>query len=498
MGKSLYDSEFIYKKEIDNCAEILNSYMERDIREILFPDPDDQETADISLRDTRWTQPAIFITCYALSRLLISWGVRPSEMIGHSIGEYVCACLAGVFSLEDALYLVSKRGSIMKSMPSGSMLSVRAKIADIQNYVRNNVSIAAINSPLLCVLSGPDTEIDKVETDLTDKGIICRKLHTSHAFHSVMMEPVVEPFCQIVKKIPLSKPNIPFVSTVTGTWITEYQAVNPEYWARHLRETVNFSDGISTILKNGNNILVECGPRATSASMARQQLKDNKNYVIVSCMGESGNNTEEIPSLLTTLGNLWLGGVSVDWDAFYAFEQRKRIPLPTYSFEKKRYWLDPPDIKTEYIKQPEKGLETSFNIEQYPKPEKNVTNDKNTDALKMKLIKILEDICGFSLEQFNDNTTFFEMGMDSLFLTQVSYKIREEFNISISFRQLLDNYSTLHSLCGFILSNRQIKQIYDFNKPPVSGARLGKDPAGNPAWFINDPDRPGKYLKIDI
>ncbi|HEX2959000.1 MAG TPA: amino acid adenylation domain-containing protein [Chitinispirillaceae bacterium] len=458
MGKQLYDREFIYKTSVDLCAEILRPFFERDIREVIFPEETDLETSAMALQDTRWTQPALFITGYSLARLMMTWGIQPAAMIGHSIGELVCACLSGVLSVEDALKLVAHRGSLMKSMQPGTMLSVRLPVAECEKYTSDIVSIAAINSPSLCVLAGPNEKIDVIEKELTTSFPgVCKKLHTSHAFHSPMMDPVIPQFLEIVKKVTLHKPLIPFVSSVTGTWITDDMAIDPAYWASHVRKTVRFADGISCLLQDPQIVFLETGPRATSATLARQQIKNANNQIALSVLSATANPLNDYESVLSAIGHLWQLGLNVDWNAYFATEKRLRIAAPSYSFEKKRYWVEAATRteNTEVTTEMNNNVNASIDIEM-EKPIVKVQND-----IGSTLRSILTDVSGYNLENYSDETTFFEMGMDSLFLSQVAFKLEELFGVSLSFGQLTEKYPTISALINFIESqgNNNLKSI---------------------------------------
>jgi acyl transferase domain-containing protein/acyl carrier protein len=269
----------------------------------------------------------------------MSWGIRPEAAIGHSIGEYVAACLAGVFSLEDALALVAIRGRLMQQQPAGEMLSVCLSEAEIQPWLNREISLAANNAPSLCVVSGTTEAIAHLQQYLSEKGIACRRLHTSHAFHSAMMEPVLEPFTEAVQRIQLNPPQFSFISNVTGTWITTAEATDPHYWARHLRSYVRLAAGMAELIKEPKRILLEIGPGSTLSTFAKQQLNLTQ-QVVLSSLRHPKQELSDNAFLLNTLGRLWLAGVKIDWTQFYAHERRHRLPLPTYPFERQRYWIE--------------------------------------------------------------------------------------------------------------------------------------------------------------
>jgi non-ribosomal peptide synthase protein (TIGR01720 family) len=341
MAAELYRGESSFRKDVDGCAEILLPHLGLDLRSVLYPDPERSQEATGRLDRTDSTQPALFVIEYALAKLWMQWGVHPQAMIGHSVGEFVAACLAGVFSLRDALELVAARGRLMSQLPAGAMLAVPLAESEVQNHLGEGLSLAALNGPSACVVSGPPKAVEALERKLARRGVLCRRLHTSHAFHSPMMEPILEPFTERFKAIALQSPTLPFVSNVSGTWITEAQAVDPHYWASHMRQTVRFSDGVQRLLKGSRRLLLEVGPGQTLSALAKQHPDKSPEHVVLSSMAHPRGAQPDVDFLLNTLGRLWLAGVRVDWKRFYANERRQRIPLPTYPFERQRYWLAP-------------------------------------------------------------------------------------------------------------------------------------------------------------
>ncbi|MEW6733890.1 MAG: SDR family NAD(P)-dependent oxidoreductase, partial [Acidobacteriota bacterium] len=297
------------------------------------------EEAEKELSRTSVVQPASFIVNYGLAKQWMEWGVRPQVMIGHSAGEYVVACLAGVMSLAEALMLVATRGKLMERMPSGAMTSVPLTEEELIPLL-DGLSIAAVNDPSLCVASGAIDAIERLETVLAGRGLSCTRLQTSHAFHSEMMTPILDDFLTVVKGVELKPPQIPFISSVTGSWITAEMATDANYWVKHLRHMVRFSDGISELLKEPGRILLEIGPGQTLASLAKHHPNRTAEHQVFSTLGHRSLQQPETFSMLSTLGKLWTAGVKVDWNNFYRYERRHRITLPTYPFERQRYWID--------------------------------------------------------------------------------------------------------------------------------------------------------------
>ncbi|WDD36958.1 beta-ketoacyl synthase N-terminal-like domain-containing protein (plasmid) [Nostoc sp. UHCC 0926] len=347
MARELYLVEPTFFQHVNICADILQPLLNLDIRHILFPKEQQIEAATQKLEQTALTQSALFVIEYALAQLWMEWGVHPEAMIGHSIGEYVAATIAGVFSLEDALPIVATRGQLMQQLPSGSMLAIPLPEKDVQSLIEGvktfhgtYLQIAAINSPSSCVVSGSKEAIASLQNQLSSQEIECRLLHTSHAFHSVMMEPILEPFVQSLKKVKLNPPRIRFISNVTGSWITDDEATNASYWGQHLRQTVRFSDGISQLLQQFEGVFLEVGPGRTLSTLTTQHFQSKAKQLVLTSLRHAKEQQSDVSFLLQTLGRLWLFGVDINWSGFYTHEQRHRLPLPTYPFERQRYWID--------------------------------------------------------------------------------------------------------------------------------------------------------------
>ena len=340
MGEELYRHEALFRQTVDHCCELLRAHLKLDLREVLYPTAENRSAAEAQLRETSLTQPALFVIEYALAQLWMAWGVHPRAMIGHSIGEYVAACVAGVISLEDALWLVAKRGAMMQSLDGGAMLAVPLCEQDVTEMLGAGLSLAAVNGPTLCVLSGEFEAIAKLQSRLSEKGIECQLVRTSHAFHSRMMEPIVESFATQVEKVRLNAPSIPFVSNVTGTWINASEATSPAYWAKQLRQAVRFSDGLEELLKEPQSVLLEIGPGRTLENLAKMHPAKTAEHVVVSSLRRPVESESDIALILKTAGRLWQAGIQLDWTMLHTGEQRRRLPLPTYPFERQRYWAE--------------------------------------------------------------------------------------------------------------------------------------------------------------
>jgi acyl transferase domain-containing protein len=339
MGRQLYQGEPVFREQVDLCCELLKPWLRLDLRDLLFPAPGGADEAAAVLRQTAFTQPALFVVEYALAVQWAAWGIAPAAMIGHSIGEFVAATLAGVFALEDALALVAQRGQLMGSMHPGSMLAVSLPEAELLPLLNGEVSVAAVNAPALSVLSGPAPALERLAGQLAARGVHTQPLHTSHAFHSATMEPAVDAFVQCVAAVPLHAPSIPYLSNLTGTWISPEEATNPHYYGRHLRNPVRFAAGVQELARGRELVLIEVGPGRTLTTLARPQLPAAGDAVLLASLPTAHEAETSHATLLGALGQLWTQGATVDWAAVHAGERRRRVPLPAYPFERQRYWI---------------------------------------------------------------------------------------------------------------------------------------------------------------
>ncbi|GAK56425.1 JamP protein [Candidatus Vecturithrix granuli] len=341
MGRELYETEEMFRNCVNECSELLEPLLGVDLRTILYPENDHIEEAEQQLQQTVITQSAIFTIEYALAQLFMEWGIQPQAVIGHSIGEFAAACLAGVFSLENALKLVAARGQLMQSCAPGAMLSVSLPETETLSFLNPDLSIAAINAPNQSVVSGPIETIEALQHQLAEKKISSVRLHTSHAFHSAMMDPIVPDFAAILKKIALNPPQMEWISTVTGNRLSHEEATDSSYWIKNLRQTVRFDAGVQQLFDNPAQILLEVGPGRTLSTLAARHPHKAKEQATLSSLRHPQAKETDMAFLLSTLGKLWLEGVTIDWSGFYNNEDRYRVALPPYPFERKKYWIDP-------------------------------------------------------------------------------------------------------------------------------------------------------------
>ena len=455
MARGLYEAEPAFRERMDEGARLLSRDFEMDLLAAVYPAQGEEDRAARELSKTALTQPALFLLEYALAGLWQEWGIRAEAMLGHSVGEYVAACLAGVFSFEDALSLVAERGRLIQALPAGAMLAVRLSEKDLVPLLTDKLSLAAVNGSSSCVVSGPESAVSAFEERLGKEGTAARRLQTSHAFHSAMMEPVLERFARRVEKARPAAPRSPYISNLTGTWIRAEEATDPAYWAEHLRRTVRFRDGLEELFSRPERALLEVGPGDTLARLGLQEPARKRDQLVVPSLPAAADPSLDVSSMLDALGKLWLAGAAVDWNGFSARERRRRIALPTYPFERKRFWVEPPRPQ----KRPEK-------IEAAPRAERPEPGEVSVSAsagaapsaafpsrreeILVTSRGVLSDLSGLDLSGTGDSVSFLEMGFDSLFLTQASQGLSAKFGVKITFRQLQDELSTLSSLADHI------------------------------------------------
>jgi len=341
MAAGLYRAMPAFAAVIDRCAASLAPRLGLDLRQLLYPAPGREVEARRLLDRTAFTQPALFTVEIALAQLWMGWGCRPAAMLGHSIGELVAATVSGVLELEDALALVALRGELVDALPAGAMLSVALSEGEVEPLLGAELSLAAVNGPGLCVVAGEAGAVDALERTLAGRRVGCRRLHTSHAFHSHLVEPAVERFAEVAARFTFAPPRVPFVSGTTGTWITRAQAVDPWYWARHLRQPIRFAAGLQALAAGAAPALLEVGPGNSLAGLARGQLGES-GAIVLSSLPHPKERGADVELMAETLGKLWLAGAAVDWAGYRGPAERRRVPLPTYPFERGRHWVEAP------------------------------------------------------------------------------------------------------------------------------------------------------------
>jgi acyl transferase domain-containing protein len=465
MARDLYEQEPKFREELDHCAGLLQPELGVDIRKIIF---EESAAAAGKLQETAVSQPALFAVEYALAKLWMSWGVHPISMIGHSIGEYVAACLAGVFSLSDAMKIVALRGRLMQAMPPGVMLAVPLPETEVRPLLGARLEIAAINSPSMCVVTGPGDAAAEFEARLEQLQLPCHRLHTSHAFHSAMMEPILSPFQKALAGIRLSTPQIPVVSNRTGGWLTAEDAVCPEYWTGHLRHTVRFSAGLQCLMGKSPAVLLEVGPGRTLAGLARQAGL-NPGPRCLTSLPHANERRDSQEFLLETLAELWLGGAEVDWPAFYHKESRRRVPLPTYPFQRQRYWIapllpetTPGNVTSHGAHAPTETREAAdaqagaATLGRHDRPELASEYVAPRGREESVLAELWQELLGVSRIGVHDN--FFELGGHSLLGTQILARLRQGFGVSLELNALFQHQTIAELAAVWIQQSRSQPQ----------------------------------------
>lgn len=445
MGGGLYRSEPLYRGWIDRGAEQLRASLGIDIRELLFGDAPETEDEPHPIRSTVYAQPALFLTQFALAQLWRSRGVEPDAMIGHSVGELVAASISGVLSFEDGLALVARRAELMQSAQPGAMLGVRLSERELAGKLGPDVDLAAVNAPNLCVAAGPFAAIEGLEAALGKEGIECRRLHTSHAFHSAMMDPVVEELGKLASTFDYAAPGIPYVSCVTGQWANAETSGNGEYWARHCRETVRFAVALDNVAGDAAPILIEVGPGRTLATFAGQGLSRDRYVAAISSMPDFAEAAMDEERFAEAEARLWANGGSPDWSVRYGPDARK-IPLPTYPFERTRCWIDAPAVAATAV--PSSVLSDCACAIPAGRDDAVPMDQQQSRRARLgaELAHLIEELSGETIDQGDFDREFLELGFDSLFLGQVAARVQREFGTKITFRQLMGDFASIDAL----------------------------------------------------
>lgn len=455
MGRELYEMEKVFRDCVDTCASLLQTHLNLDVRTVLYPSPAQAAAMKHMLAETWLTQPAIFVVSYALAQLWLSRGIRPQALLGHSIGEYVAACLAGVFSLKDALALVAARGRLIQQLPRGCMLSLPLAEHQLIPYLSNGLSLAALNSSEQSVVSGPEDAIEELaERVKRALGIDGQRLQTSHAFHSSMMEPAREVLVQLIHNMPRRPPEIPYLANVTGDWVTDEQATSPDYWGDQLCRTVRFADCLEKLCGDEPYVFLEVGPGHTLTTLARLEKALPDTRTLTSLPRRKASLSEVGHSLLV-LGKLWTQGIPVHWPALHP-GTRRRVALPTYPFERQRYWIDTPmplwrtantasedgpfslsgrETDAPLEDQPEKsGVALTTRVQLHPRPDLSVPYIAPAGETEQTIARIWQEVLGIAEIGVQDHFT--ELGGDSLLATQVLSRLRNSVRGDISLAML--------------------------------------------------------------
>jgi len=469
MGRELYEYEPLFRTTVDRCVELLAPYIDYDPLALLYPTTETTQAIDERYRQGAVPLTLLLIVEYALAQLLIAWGLVPCAMIGHSMGEYVAACLAGVFALEDVLRLVAVRERCAARLPSGGMLSVLMTEEELTPLLNERLSLAAVNSLTQCVVSGASIAIDELEVALRERDVFCRRLSVPMAGHSALLEPILGDIAEALAGMVLRPPSIPFISNLTGTWVRPDDVVRLDYWVRHLRQTVRFNDGVQELLKESDWLLLEVGPGQTLSLLIKNVIAQRHGREIsgstprvFAAMRQALEPASDVQHLLTTVGHLWLAGAPVDWAHLSAHEPYQRIPLPTYPFERQRYWIDPDPAESNTLAaHPPVSAREETTLA--PAPELYTPSVALDNEIEETLAIIWQEVLG--VERIGVHDSFFDLGGDSLIGLRLITRVRETFMIDLPLKTLFEN-STI-ALLGEAIDQHFMAEIENLSDTEV-------------------------------
>ncbi len=484
MARDLYEAEPVFREALNLCNSLLEPELGTSLLDIVYT-ASDQDLATEKLKNTALAQPAIFSIGYALAKQWGAWGISPDVMVGHSIGEFAAATVAGVMELPDALKLIAHRGRLMAGLPPGVMLSVRASEEEILPFLNAGLDLAAINGTKACVLAGPEEAAEVIVPQLEAAGIVSSRLHTSHAFHSHMMTPALEPFREAVAQMTLRAPSIPILSTVTGDWLTGSEATDPDYWAQHMRRPVRLLEALQVLWAEKRHILIETGPGRTMATLAGQNPdRKHKQPTLASLPSAQAEGANAHHSMLSAFGGLWAHGYPVDWTRIdNGRPMARRMPgLPTYPFQRKRFWVEP--SKAVLADVTETGpVETTDDPQ--PLPPANATQ---------ALVELLSELSGLDPEEIDPEASFLELGFDSLLLTQAIRELSERFSIAVTLRQLIDGFPSVGALADHIKTHGNLSGAAPRDQVPL--AEVTRIEAGPRTDSTEAPDTSAPVTRI--
>jgi phthiocerol/phenolphthiocerol synthesis type-I polyketide synthase E len=471
MGLDLYQKEPHFREEMDRCFQILETQSGYRIKDILYPGEAGSglspEEAKRQMDNVLYSGPIKFTIETALAKLIMKWGIKPDALIGHSFGEYAAAHLAGVFSLEEGLRLSVLRGKLMEKTPPGIMMSVTLPEEELTTFLKPyaGISLAAVNTPSNCIVSGPTPEVEAFEKELSEKGHECLRLNFPRASHSKLMELILDEFAAHVGKANLQPPKIPYIAGLTGDWISAAEAADPTYWAGHMVKTIRFSRGVKRLLETPGIIFVQVGTDRGLPLFVGKHLDEQNDNLRVNLLRSPRENVSDVYYLLNSLGLLWVNGIDIDGRAFYARERRNRVPLPTYPFERKYYWIDVVGTAAPGGK----ALEVYERRENPDEPGQEEDNpDLTADSFmavsesEKKVLKIWKELLGH--ERIGKDDNFFELGGSSLAAVEVKRMIKEVFQREIPLVKILQ-YPTIRSLVENVLEVDEPKTDDNQNPP---------------------------------
>ncbi len=472
MGLEIYSVEPVFRDTYDSCLDVLSAVMNRNPRSLTHIDPTSE--SESLLQWTEYAQPLLFAFEYSLAQLWISWGVKPDLMIGHSLGEYVAAAIGGTLRLEDALRLIAVRGQLMQATESGAMLSAPLGESEANAFLSATISLAAVNSPSQCVFSGSENAINSLQQRLEAEGIHGRRLAVSRAFHSPLMDPILDRFQECLDSVTFATPRIPWFSNLTGTQISPAQATDPDYWTKHLRNTVRFFNNMKEAHAHRDAIFLEVGPqRALQQLASRLPLAAHNQTALSSTANEKG----EYASVLSALGSLWIRGVAIDWKALHLGKNVRHTSLPTYPFERQRCWIERPGraLTEDVIPERSSNEADASNNEPIPislhtRPRLSTPYVAPTTPTQRRLVSILEPVFGITPLGVRDN--FFALGTDSLMAISVVSQLKEHYGVQLTAVHLyeaLDIASLASIIDEMVAESLQVATVPD-SLPIVSGS----------------------------
>ena len=449
MARELFETEPLFRQTLKTCAGLVEPFLKTDLLDLIYPSSEQAEESARKLTQPAWGLPALFSLEYALAQLWMGWGIKPQALIGHSFGEYAAACLAGVFSLADALRLAVMRGRLMQKLPPGAMCAVRLSAGEAPRFLNGALALASINSSASCVFAGPIAEIESLERRLTTEHIAFRRLDVRRAYHSQVVDPLLEEIMRLVEGTDRHLPSLPFISSLTGRWIEAQEAIAPSYWAEQMRRTVLFADGLDHLTAESFSVLIEVGPDQTLTPLARQHL--GRDRLILPTQAPARSESSARAPILNSLGKLWQAGGEIDWAAFYGHEKRHRAPLPTYPFERRRYWIettparavdgrgDAAALETDSARTPPVGASMSGAAEKHAVRREGLSRAHVAPRheLEKSLVEVWSDV--LRVEGIGVDDNFFDLGGDSLIATQILSRIRDVAAADISLQEVLTN-----------------------------------------------------------
>lgn len=427
MGRELYDSEPVFRDEVDRCAEQITPTLGVDPRTVIRPGEHEAETAERALRDVAVAQTSVFTVEYALARLWSHRSVRPSAVAGHSLGAFVAACIAGVFPLSTALDLVARRGRLLATLPEGEMLAVPRSERELGEMLGDDLSVAAVNGPAQCVVAGPPGSVQALQATLAEQGTDARRLHIPVAGHCAEVEPILGAWADLVTHTELNPPDTPWIDDTTGTWVRSDRAPDADLWVRHMRRPVRFGDVLSTLLADDDRILVEVGPGHALSTLARRHPDRTSRHLVVPSLPHPVEGGSASRSMLAAAGRLWAAGVDLTWAHLHDGRARHRTPLPTYPFTRRRH---APETQPGTA-MPEPRTEPTPRRQEAPAAANGGTGEVETPD---RLVELFGALLG--LDDVGPDENFFELGGDSLIALQLTGALRREFGVRLTVRQL--------------------------------------------------------------